>query len=197
MPFSTDICNNVNCYLAFVHLHPTPSQCFFQTCEFEVSFETTPPSPVDWRLHTLWVTHTKKNWSEREAGGFCTQIFFKENYQMQLVRFCQGQWQSLDLPGRLWPSVKIVFRNGGKVRRGRSRTKKRQKRGGKGCVHRFVDLMERRAGAALERAPAAPARSSGGELGAPLGPFELWPLDKNTLLKKWRPLSFQNQAAPN
>lgn len=60
----------------------------------------------------------------------------------------------------------------------------------KGARSSFYRFKEGPAGTALEPLQAAPARTLRRKLGA--GPFELWPLDKNTLLKRWRSLGCQN-----
>lgn len=51
----------------------------------------------------------------------------------------------------------------------------------RGRVPHFLDLRRDPQGFALGSLPAAPAHSLRRKLGA--GPFELWPLDKNTRLK--------------
>lgn len=112
--------------------HPF-SRLFFPAYDFETSFETIPLPVTVLKTHTLRVTHTKKNWSERE-GGFLQTDFLKEKYQMKDSFATDND----NVSAR--PSVtlnKNHIRKWRKGQRSRLSSKERRKRGGKGCVRRF------------------------------------------------------------
>lgn len=125
--------------------------------------------------HTLESLTPKRTGQSGKGEDLYTQIF-KRKLSNAVDAVLPGT-MTLVRPARLSMTViKIIFRNDGKVSEADCQTRRGRNAGQRGAFP-FCRLNGE-----------TPRRCLKGELGAPFGPFELWPLDKNPLLKKRRSL---------